>query len=188
MAQTKIRFIATADVYVADARGNVKVLKPGTELTVKAYEALKPAQQAKFERVETLTKRAQAALDRQAAIEHRHYGPDELHLIEDPKAQADALKLQAVWSYVAPAGVPFCGVGSATDHLSKDRRTNWYVATTDWSADLPAMQCGDLRRQTRAAGEASWIKVQPGGYKHAAVTVRTALNHAKAGRDLFVAA
>ncbi len=110
------------------------------------------------------------------------YALSELETIPDPEVRERAIKLAALWA-VAEPNVPFPGVGCWEDRLSKDGRLNWYLDGENLPGDLPAMICsnGRLTQDRSKRG----VPLGRLGYKYSTVTVRTALNRIKAGKELF---
>ena len=106
---------------------------------------------------------------------------NELDQIQDEEARDRAYQLAALWPIAVP-GVAFPGVLYGYD---RHRRVgNWYVNGFELPGSLPAMICSN-NRLTQEHGRAAYVKLGNRGYRFATVTLRTALQRAKAGKELF---
>lgn len=100
---------------------------------------------------------------------------DQFDQIPDEKIRQMAYQVAALWPIAVP-GVPFFGIAYKADDLRKGHN-NWYLAGSDWPSNTPAM--------VRNNGKLTAKTTLRQSYRFRTVTVRTALAHIKAGRDLF---
>ena len=185
--KVKITYVSTKPVFLADARGNIKELPVGSEITPAQWAALKSdTARAKFTRIERNLAAERAAV-KQARDAARYsvtvYGPDELNSIPDSAARERAHRIAAAWAVAVPQ-VPFAGVCCNEDRIDPEHKDNWYLLGSHWPADLPPMFTSN-NRLTQECAKVLGYQPETRGYRYFTVTLRTAWDRIKAGKELF---
>ncbi len=141
MSKTKVTYVAHTQGYQTDKRGNVKVVKIGTEISEKEFLTLSTALQSKFTRTEKVVGRK---VYQRMAIQHlpilngvtqTEFTPDEFHLLKGETRDL-AEECAQRWSVAFPE-IPFPGVCVGKYHGGANDFLTFFIRTEGLPADLP---------------------------------------------------
>ena len=186
--KTKITYVSTKPVFLADARGNIKELPVGSEITPAQWAALKSdTARAKFVRTEKSVGRVRFSggvvtdLPVVDGVVKTSFAPGEFHLL--PLAVRDLVnEVAELWPAACPE-IPFPGVG-VSPYDGGDGHLAWWIN----GQGLPATATPMLTTSNHMCGRTSKRSLAAGGYPWRTASLLKVAERLRGGRPVFATA